>query len=200
MFDLEIDRVKSGEKSREEHEADFKKFKRKAGRQLAKEYLLFPLLSGPGFFHTIAANLTASVIRNVWAHAVIFCGHFPEPTETFDEERLDGETKGEWYVRQMLGSANLSGSPLFHIMTGNLSHQIEHHLFPDMPSNHYRKIAPEVREICDRYGLHYTTGPLHKQYFKVVRKIARLSLPGGHTEPVPGETKREKVRRLLRRS
>ena len=45
-------------------------------------------------------------------------------------------------------------------MTGNLSHQIEHHLFPDLPSNRYAEIAPRVREICERYGLPYTTGPL----------------------------------------
>ena len=113
-------------------------------------------------------------IRNVWSHAVIFCGHFPDGTETFDEERLDGETKGQWYVRQMLGSANLSGGPLFHIMTGNLSHQIEHHLFPDLPSNRYAEIAPRVREICERYGLPYTTGPLPRQYGKVLRTIFRL--------------------------
>jgi linoleoyl-CoA desaturase len=79
----------------------------------------------------------------------------------------------------MLGSANLSGSPLFHIMTGNLSHQIEHHLFPDIPSNRYAEIAPRVREICARYGLPYTTGSLPKQYSKVVRKIVRLAFPGG---------------------
>ncbi len=70
-----------------------------------------------------------------------------------------------------------TGSPLFHIMTGNLSHQIEHHLFPDVPSNRYAEIAPRVREICERYGLPYTAGPLPRQYGKVLRKIARLALP-----------------------
>ena len=62
-------------------------------------------------------------------------------------------------------------------MTGNLSHQIEHHIFPDIPSNRYAEIAPRVREICDRYGLPYTTGPLRKQYANVLRKINRYALP-----------------------
>ena len=62
-------------------------------------------------------------------------------------------------------------------MTGNLSHQIEHHIFPDLPSNRYAEIAPRVREICERYGLRYTTGPLRKQYGKVLRKINRYALP-----------------------
>jgi len=108
---------------------------------------------------------------------VIFCGHFPEGVETFPEEQLDGETRGQWYVRQMLGSANLSGGPLLHTMTGNLSHQIEHHIFPDIPSNRYAEIAPRVREICDRYGLSYTIGPMRKQYGNVLRRINRYALP-----------------------
>ena len=64
-------------------------------------------------------------------------------------------------------------------MTGNLSHQIEHHLFPDLPSNRYAEIAPRVQEICERYGLPYNTGSLPRQYGKVLRKIARLAFPGG---------------------
>ena len=116
-------------------------------------------------------------MRNFWAHAVIFCGHFPEGVAVFPEDQLDGETRGQWYVRQMLGSANLSGGPLLHVMTGNLSHQIEHHIFPDIPSNRYPRSRPRVREICERYGLRYTTGPLRKQYATVLRKINRYALP-----------------------
>jgi NADPH-dependent stearoyl-CoA 9-desaturase len=97
------------------------------------------------------------VTRNLWAHTIIFCGHFPDGSEVFTEEQLDGETRGEWYLRQLLGSSNIEGGPLFHIMTGNLSHQIEHHLFPDLPSNRYADIAPKIRDICERYGLRYNT-------------------------------------------
>jgi linoleoyl-CoA desaturase len=179
IYDIELEKVQEGSKPWSEARAELKALWGKTRKQLAKDYLLFPLLSGPGFVQTAAANLTANTIRNIWSHAVIFCGHFPDGTETFEESRLENETQGEWYVRQMLGSANLTGSPTFHLMTGNLSHQIEHHLFPDVPSNHYAKIAPRVREICDRYGLPYTAGSLPKQYFKVLRKIFRYALPGG---------------------
>jgi fatty acid desaturase len=77
----------------------------------------------------------------------------------------------------MMGSANITGSKLFHILSGNLSHQIEHHLFPDLPAKRYPEIAPEIREICERYGLPYNTGRLSKQVFSVARKIVRLALP-----------------------
>ena len=77
----------------------------------------------------------------------------------------------------MLGSANITGGRLFHVLTGNLSHQIEHHLFPDLPSSRYAEIAPKVREICQRYGLVYTTGPIWKQVGSTWAKVCRLALP-----------------------
>jgi fatty acid desaturase len=66
-------------------------------------------------------------------------------------------------------------------MSGNLSHQIEHHLFPDIPARRYPEISGEIKEICERYGLDYNTGPLHKQLFSVAKKICRMALPGGKT-------------------
>jgi linoleoyl-CoA desaturase len=176
-YDLEIGKQLAGRGDKETFRRNGKKVLRKVGRQVRKDYLIHPLLSGPSFFHTIAANFTANVVRNVWTHSVIMCGHFPEGVETFARASIEGETRGEWYLRQMIGSANISGSKALHIMTGNLSHQIEHHLFPDLPSNRYGEIAPRVREICDRYGLSYTTGPMPKQVASAWKQVIVLSLP-----------------------
>jgi linoleoyl-CoA desaturase len=152
----------------------------KARKQLTKDYVLFPALSGPYWRRTFTANLTANVVRNVWSHSVIMCGHFPEGVETFELESLDeDETKGEWYLRQMLGSANISGSKAMHLMSGNLSHQIEHHLFPDLPSNRYYEIAPKIRDLFQRYGLTYNARPLPQQVASAWHKVLRLSLPNG---------------------
>jgi fatty acid desaturase len=119
------------------------------------------------------------------------CGHFPEGVETFEYHSIDGETRGQWYLRQMLGSANISGNRLTHLMTGNLSFQIEHHLFPDLPSNRYQEIAPKVQELFDRYGLTYTTGPMYRQVASAWRKVIRLSLPNqvlGSGQPAREDT------------
>jgi linoleoyl-CoA desaturase len=121
--------------------------------------------------------VTANLVRNLWTHSVIMCGHFPSGVETFEKTSIDGETRGEWYLRQMLGAANISGGPMLHMMTGNLSFQVEHHLYPDLPSNRYREIAPKVQELFERYGLTYTTGPLVKQVASAWAKVVRLSLP-----------------------
>ncbi|MCW2819103.1 MAG: fatty acid desaturase, partial [Marmoricola sp.] len=148
--------------------------------QVAKDYVVWPALSGPGWRSTLTANLTANVTRNVWSHSVIMCGHFPEGVETFEQDALDeAETRGEWYLRQMLGSANISGGPVMHVMCGNLSHQIEHHLFPDLPSNRYREIAPRVRSLFARHGLTYHAASLPRQVGSAWHKVVRLSLPNG---------------------
>ena len=126
-------------------------------------------------------RLTANLVRNLWTHSVIMCGHFPEGVETFEKTSIDGETRGEWYLRQMLGAANITGSPFMHLMTGNLSFQIEHHLFPDLPSNRYAEIAPKVRALFDRYGLTHTSGSLPKQVASAWKKVFRLTLPNDAT-------------------
>jgi linoleoyl-CoA desaturase len=177
LHDLEVEKVLSGGRDRKTVWSQLKGIGRKVARQFTKDYIVFPALAGPSFLPVLAGNVTANLVRNLWSHAVIFCGHFPDGAVQFDEEQLEGETRGQWYLRQMLGSANLDGGPLFHLMTGNLSFQIEHHLFPDLPSNRYSEIAPEVRALCAEYGLEYTTGSLPKQYGQVLRTINRLALP-----------------------
>ena len=186
----------AGSPERLQFEHDRSVVLKKVGKQAAKDYLIFPLLTGPAFLSTLTANITANIVRNIWTNAVIFCGHFPDGAEKFTRGDVANETQGEWYLRQMLGSANISGGSVMHFMTGNLSHQIEHHLFPDLPSNRLRAIGVRVREMCDKYDLPYTTGSLPVQYAKSWRTIMKLSLPNKYlrrgTDDAP-ETKSERV-------
>jgi NADPH-dependent stearoyl-CoA 9-desaturase len=177
LHDLEIERLRSKEATWADKRELAANIWRKFRRQALKDYVVFPVLSGPSAPLVFVGNATANLARNLWSFMIIFCGHFPDGTEEFTEEETADESRGEWYYRQLLGSANLTGGPLFHIMSGNLSHQIEHHLFPDLPAHRYAEIAVEVREVVERYGLPYNSGPLHKQFGSVVRKIVRLSLP-----------------------
>ncbi|WP_043656333.1 fatty acid desaturase family protein [Nocardia thailandica] len=152
-------------------------FARKISTQVAKDFVLYPALTGRAWKSTLEANATANLVRNLWAYAVIFCGHFPDGAEKFTVEQLEGETQGEWYLRQMLGSANFSAGPAMAFMSGNLCYQIEHHLFPDLPSNRYAEVAVQVRALCEKYDLPYTTGSLGKQYLLAFRTIHKLALP-----------------------
>ena len=181
MHDLEMDRLRAREVSWEAVRPRFWQSMRKMGRQGIKDYVVFPLLAWPIFGTVLLGNLAANVIRNIWAFVIIFCGHFTDDVVMFSEEETRHETRGDWYVRQLLGSSNIEGSRWFHILSGHLSHQIEHHLFPNMPAHRYAEIQPEVEAICRHYGLPYNTGSLGGQFGMVVKRILRLSLPGrGH--------------------
>jgi linoleoyl-CoA desaturase len=239
FHDLDLEAVRSGEKSQKEVLHELKGIAGKARTQITKDYIAWPLVSaavvgavhwliGPSltargerrrdkvrrrsakvfarargkgvdtrlqhaleaawqsYRATALANATANIVRNVWAHSIIFCGHFPDQTYTFSQKEVEDESKGAWYVRQLIGAANIDGSALFHVISGNLGYQVEHHLYPDMPSTRYGEIAPRVREICERYELPYNTGPLSKQLGMVHRTIIRLAFPGGKPRPKPG--------------
>ena len=254
FHDLDLDAVRSGEKSQKDVLKELKGISGKMRTQVIKDYIAWPVLSGivgvaidagmaaardrdlvrsgrrakskrkaktvwakarrkapatsdnllgrlverrsfrEPFKRTLWADFTSNIIRNVWAHGIIFCGHFPDQTYTFSQEETEDESRGAKYVRQLIGAANIEGSPLFHVMSGNLGYQVEHHLYPDMPSTRYGEIAPRVREICERYDLPYNTGPFSKQWLMVQRTILRLAFPGGKPRPKPGPYRGETVK------
>ena len=172
-----LERRRTRDRPVAERRATLRTMLRKTRRQVLKDYVVLPALSGRRWRRTLAGGVTANVLRNLWTYVVIFCGHFPDGADKFTAETLKDETKGEWYLRQMLGSANFDAGPLLAFSTGNLCYQIEHHLFPDLPSNRLAEIAPEVRALCKRYGLPYTTGPLARQYLSAMYVVHRLALP-----------------------
>jgi fatty acid desaturase len=177
LHDLEVERVVKGKRDRAETLKVARGIWRKVRKQWLKDYLLFPALAGPFALYVLAGNATANLARNLWAFTIIFCGHFPDGVAQFRREETQNESRGAWYLRQLLGSANLEGGKLLHVMSGNLSHQIEHHLFPDLPAHRYAEIAPRVRAACERHGLPYNSGSLARQFGTVVRRICRLALP-----------------------
>jgi NADPH-dependent stearoyl-CoA 9-desaturase len=79
----------------------------------------------------------------------------------------------------MLGTANFRAGPVLAFTSGHLCYQIEHHLFPDLPSNRLPEIAERVRALCANYDLPYTTGSFLRQYLLTVRTICKLALPAG---------------------
>lgn len=156
---------------------------KKINSQLLKDYVFFPLLSGPMFFAVLSGNLVSNMVRSLWTYLILFCGHFTSDVEVFPESALENEGQGHWYLRQMRGSSNLRGGKLFHILSGNLSHQIEHHLFPTVPARRYAEMSVAVQEICRKYGQNYNTGYLASQFSQVVWRIIRHSFPSKVASP-----------------
>jgi len=205
VHDLEGERLLRREKSPAQFLQELWPVVRKGSTQLFKDFVFFPALAGPFAPWVWTGNLSANVIRNVWAFLVIYCGHFPEEVHMFKDDPqalsfgaleggqvdvdVDGQVdaksgepdpevaRGAWYLRQVLGSANIEGPHWLHVLSGHLSRQVEHHLFPDLPANRYDELAPQVRALCEKYGVPYHTGPLHRQVAGAVRRIVRLALP-----------------------
>ena len=190
--------VLDGKKKWSEFSPIMRRIGRKVWRQALKDYVMWPgaaaLVAIPISFFVhespwltfglvAGANAIANVIRNIWSFMIIFCGHFPAGVHNFTVEQVEGETRARWYLRQLLGSCNIRGGKLFHVLSGNLSHQIEHHLFPDMCSNRYPEVAPRVQALAARYGLPYNTGSLRRQFGTTVLKNLRLSLPDRAPQP-----------------
>ncbi|GJF12499.1 fatty acid desaturase [Mycolicibacterium cyprinidarum] len=165
------------ERARAEKDSQAKVLIGKVIRQMVKDYAAWPALSVKRWRRSLGANAVANVLRNLWAYVVIFCGHFPDGTQKFTPDVLESETRAEWYLRQMLGAANFKAGPFMRFASGNLCYQIEHHLFPDLPSNRLAEIAERVRPLCEKYGLPYLTGSLAHQYGSTLRTINRLALP-----------------------
>ncbi len=192
---LELGRVFSGKSSLRQIRSQVNMTLKKMGAQIMKDYVMWPFVVvaltipfaflgfGPAwiavFLWVLAANAAANLFRNFWTYLIIFCGHFPGDVYVFTKKQAEEETRAGWYVRQLLASCNIRGGKLFHFLSGNLSHQIEHHLFPDLPSNRYQELAPRVRAMADRFELPYNTGSLVSQFGSTVWKILRLSFPGG---------------------
>jgi NADPH-dependent stearoyl-CoA 9-desaturase len=194
---LQLEKLLSKEKTFAEVKEQAKPILKKMRKQIAKDYLVFPALAGPFFPIVFAGNVAANLIRNFWSSAIIFCGHFTQDAEVFPIESLENESRGHWYLRQLKGSSNLEGNKLMHIMSGNLSHQIEHHLFPDVPGRRYAEMSVEVREICKRYGQHYNSKPFFRQLGEVAGRILRYSLPNKPTSKKADPAVREREEELV---
>ena len=201
LHDLELNHLLSGKSSWAEAQPKWQAIKRKVGLQSLKDAVLWPLLGvvlaapfavagmGPSllsvFVTVLLANITANLLRNVWTFVIIFCGHFPADVHHFSPSIVEGENRAQWYLRQLLGSCNIRGGKLFHVMSGNLSHQIEHHMFPDLPSNRYPELAPRVEALTARFNLPYNSHSFGRQLGTTLGKLLRLSFPASR-KPVAG--------------
>ena len=83
--------------------------------------------------------------------------------------------------RQTLTSRNISGGPLVWTGMGGLNFQIEHHLFPSMPSVNLRRARPVVRAFCAERGVSYTETTLVESYRIVLRYLQKVGLK--HADP-----------------
>ncbi len=192
VHDLEVERIEAGEITLDDKRDILRAIWRKGRRQVLKDYVVFPLLAGPSAPFVAGRQPD----RQPDPQPVVVHDHLLRPLPRGRRGVLGGGGRGRDPRRLVPAPDAGLGQPrpaasLFHILSGNLSHQIEHHLFPDIPAHRYAEIAVEVREICERYGLPYNAGPLRKQF----GVGGQEDLPAGAARPRAGRCVKPRVRR-----
>jgi linoleoyl-CoA desaturase len=150
------------------------RFLRKTLPYLAENYLLYPALAGPFFGKVLFGNLLADTMRNAFSAVAIYCGHIGEDVADFPRGfTVNG--RAEWYLMQIEATSNFEVHPWLTTLVGALDRQIEHHLFPKLPPNRLREMAPEVRALCEKYAVPYRTAVWSRRVAQVLRRVVRLS-------------------------
>jgi fatty acid desaturase len=83
--------------------------------------------------------------------------------------------------RQVLTSRNIRGGWFTRWAMGGLNFQIEHHVFPRMPSVNLRQVKPIVEQFCAEHDITYTETSLPQAYGIVIRYLNRVGL--GEADP-----------------
>ncbi len=150
---------------------------RKMVPHFLREYVLFPALAGPFFAKVVAGNWLSERLRDLYSAATIYCGHVGPDVASYPEGTRAGG-RGRWYAMQVEASNNFEVVWPLNILCGGLEHQIEHHLFPKLPPQRLRQIAPQVAQICRDHGVAYRSESWGRTLRKAIQHIATLSMPG----------------------
>ncbi len=171
----EVVRDRSPETRRAVHRATIRKLVRHYGR----EYVFFPALAGPFFPKVLLGNVLSDIARNIYSGATIYCGH----VDAADHPRgTRARGRAEWYAMQVESAHDFEVPLPLSILCGGLDFQIEHHLFPRLPPNRLREIAPRVRAVCEEHGVAYRTASWPSTLWSALRTLRGLADPEARAE------------------
>ncbi len=90
---------------------------------------------------------------------------------------LTGDDRPDFLRRQVLTSRNVRGGRVVDVALGGLNYQIEHHLFPSMPSVNLPRVQPIVRDYCEELGVSYAETGLVESYAIALRHMHEVGAP-----------------------
>lgn len=172
-----------------------------AYRDTVRRLVTEPMAAGANFLPAMLANHIGGVAGYASVLFLVAIEHHAGEMEVFPDPGPD-ETRDAYYRRQIRGSRNFLRSaaldsrlerildeevpfenrPDFRIFYGGLDTHVEHHLFPDLPPNRQREVAPRVKEIALRHGLPYHETPIAETARELARVLTGLSIPIGERE------------------
>lgn len=138
----------------------------------AYRFVLLPLLFLPLGVFAVASvllnSIMAEIFTNMHSFLVMIPNHAGDDVMAFDEK---AKGKGEFYLRQILGSVNYpTGSNFNDFFYGWLNYQIEHHLWPNLPLSQYQALQPQTLALCKKHNIPY----LQESVFKRLRKAVDI--------------------------
>jgi len=152
------------------------RFNRKAAPYYAWEFGVLPLIGGPRFLRVLLGNILTEAMRDVYTAATIYCGHIGEDVASFPEGTRP-RSKGERYAMQVSTANNFEVPWAISVLCGGLDLQIEHHLFPQLPTNRLREVAPQVRKVCEAHGVEYRSASWPRTLSRAFKHLWQLSFP-----------------------
>jgi fatty acid desaturase len=90
---------------------------------------------------------------------------------------LTGQPELDFLRKQVLTSRNVRGGAVIDVALGGLNYQIEHHLFPSMPSRHLRLAQPIVQGYCTELGVPYLQTSLVESYRQALTHLHEAGAP-----------------------
>jgi len=116
----------------------------------------------------VAFLLVHQALFGVYLGMTFAPNHKGMPHPTGDEDFLR---------KQVLTSRNVRGGWLTDAALGGLNYQIEHHLFPGMPTPNLRKAQPIVRAYCAEIGVAYEETSLTTSYRQALQYLDQVGAP-----------------------
>lgn len=144
-------------------------------------FVFWPLLAGPFWWKVLGGNIAADLIRNVYTAATIYAGHFGDDLKYHDRS-FQAHSRGEWFKAQIEAAHDYKVPYAVSLLCGALDCQIEHHLFPKLPPNRLREIAPRIRAVCEKYGVPYNKVGWGKTLEIALKRLARMSFSKTQTQ------------------
>ncbi|MFD8100063.1 fatty acid desaturase family protein [Nocardia fluminea] len=90
---------------------------------------------------------------------------------------LTGDDRPDYLRRQVLTSRNVRGGVVTDLALGGLNYQIEHHLFPSMPTPNLRHAQVIVRDYCTEIGVPYHETGLIASYREALTHLHQVGAP-----------------------
>jgi len=138
-------------------------------------FILLPLpllvFSKIYFYNALLNLILAELLANIHTFFIIATNHSGNDVYRFSTN-CDLTNKGEFYIRQILGSVNYNnGNDFIDYLHGFLNYQIEHHVFPDLSMYAYQQIAPDVKKICNKYNIQYIQENVFIRVYKTIQMM-----------------------------